>query len=213
MANGDSKATASKLANRINFNIIQRDSVLLLEKGIAINKEDKFRNQQAIVTVAVPVGKRIFINDNVGWGENVHINMGRDNDYWDWENNIETQSYNWKHNVEYIMTAKGLERVDRRSDDEEDNSGDDVIEEFKKSKEELKRDIDRQQRELDEKKRELERSGDSIKRPGDSTYRFKQEITTGTKAKSIKEVKPVKAVETNELFINPMTMPLSKLNF
>ena len=213
MANGDSKATASKLANRINFNIIQRDSVLLLEKGIAITKEDKFRNQQAIVTVAVPVGKRIFINENVGWGENVHINMGRDNDYWDWENNIETQSYNWKHNVEYVMTAKGLERVDRRSDDEEDNSGNDVIEDFKKSKEELKKDIERQQRELDEKKRELERSGDSIKRPGDSTYRFRQEVTTGTKAKSVKKINAVNEVETNELFINPMTMPLSKLNF
>ena len=213
MANGDSKATASKLANRINFNIIQRDSVLLLEKGIAITKEDKFRNQQAIVTVAVPVGKRIFINENVGWGENVHINMGRDNDYWDWENNIETQSYNWKHNVEYVMTAKGLERVDRRSDDEEDNSGNDVIEDFKKSKEELKKDIERQQRELDEKKRELERPGDSIKRPGDSTYRFRQEVTTGTKAKSVKKINAVNEVETNELFINPMTMPLSKLNF
>lgn len=213
ISNGDSKSNAGKLASRINFNIVQRDSVLLLEKGIAITKEDKFRNQQVIVTVAVPVGKRIYINENIGWGENVHISMGRDNDYWDWENNIETQSYEWRHKVEYVMTEKGLERVDKKLDnDEEEMNGDnDAIEEFKKSKEELKRDIERQQRELDEKKRELEKTGDSTFRSGDSTYRFKQESPTVKKVKANKEVKTVLPVETNELFINPLTMPLTKL--
>ncbi len=215
MANGDSKTNAGKLASRINFNIVQKDSVLLLEKGIAITKEDKFRNQQVIVTVAVPVGKRIYINENVGWGENVHINMGRDNDYWDWENNIETQSYDWKHKVEYVMTGKGLERVDKKldNDDEEMDGGNDVINEFKKSKEELKRDIERQQRELDEKKRELEKTGDSTYKSGDSTYRFKQEPTKVNRVKATTNAKPAQVVETNELFINPMTMPLTKLNW
>ena len=215
MSNGDSKSTAGKLASRINFNIVQRDSVLLLEKGIAITKEDKFRNQQVIVTVAVPVGKRIYINENVGWGEDVRINMGRDNDYWDWENNIETQSYNWRHNVEYVMTTKGLERIDKKSEDENDgsNDGDDVINDFKKSKEELKKDIERQQKELDEKRRELEKSVDTTFKRSDSTYRFKQEPTNVNKAKATTIAKPEQPVETNELFINPMTMPLTKLNW
>jgi predicted dinucleotide-binding enzyme len=44
------------------YNINQVDSVLMIDKGITITRQDKFRNQQVIVTVAVPVGKVININ-------------------------------------------------------------------------------------------------------------------------------------------------------
>ena len=211
MSNGHSKAVASKLASRIKFNVVQKDSVLALEKGIAITKQDKFRNQQVIVTVAVPVGKRVYINDNIGWGNDVRIDLGRDSDYGDWENNMESIAYNWRHNVEYVMTEKGLERVDKKNEDDDgDSNNDDVIEDFKKSKEELKRDIERQQRELDEKKRELEKTEDSSYRKTDSTYRFKQEVNQT----SVKTVQPKNPASTdNELFINPMTLPLMRINW
>src|SRR5205085_3054130 len=122
MANGSSKDEAERNVSRINYNIVQSDSVLLLDKGLAITKEGKFRNQQIIVTIAVPVGKRIFINDNVGWGDNVRVNLGRHDDFWDWENNTESVSLHWNHNTEYVMTAKGLERTDKLSDDDDNNN-------------------------------------------------------------------------------------------
>ncbi|HMK02665.1 MAG TPA: PspC domain-containing protein, partial [Ferruginibacter sp.] len=68
---GYSRADANGLANLIRFNVEQKDSILLLDKGIAINKADKFRNQMVIITVYVPVGKQIRINKGIGWP--VHI--------------------------------------------------------------------------------------------------------------------------------------------
>ncbi|MDB5247272.1 MAG: PspC protein [Segetibacter sp.] len=170
MANGDSKNAAGHLASRINFNIIQTDSVLALDKGIAITKQDKFRNQQVIVTVAVPVGKRIYINDNVGWGNNVRVNLGRDNDYWDWENNMESESLRWDHNVEYVMTAKGLERVEKLTDtddNDDENNSNETIEQFRKSKEQMEREKEQKLKELQEIERELQKTTDS------SGYRYK----------------------------------------
>jgi phage shock protein PspC (stress-responsive transcriptional regulator)/heme/copper-type cytochrome/quinol oxidase subunit 2 len=175
MANGSSKDEAERTVSRINYNVVQRDSFLLLDKGLAITKGGKFRNQQVIVTVAVPVGKRIYINDNVGWGNDVRVNMGRDNDFWDWENNMESVSLRWRHDVEYIMTAKGLERVDNLKDDDDNNNNDEnsneTIEQFRKSKEQMQREKEQKLRELQEIDRELQKSDSTL---GDSTrYRYK----------------------------------------
>jgi len=59
LSNGSSKADANLKAEKIDLKIVQKDSSLNIDKGIAINKTDKFRNQHVIVTIAVPVGKRI----------------------------------------------------------------------------------------------------------------------------------------------------------
>ncbi len=113
-ARGNSRADANDLANLIKFSVEQKDSVLLLEKGIAINKTDKFRNQGVVITVYVPVGKQIRINKGIGWP--VHI--GRDwdsewnNDYYDGEQNIR-----WQSDVDYIMKEDGLYTLDGRKAD------------------------------------------------------------------------------------------------
>lgn len=111
---GNTRADANDLANLIKFSLEQKDSVLLLEKGIAINKTDKFRNQGVVITVYVPVGKQIRINKGIGWP--VHI--GRDwdsewnNDYYDGEQNIR-----WQSDVDYIMKEDGLYTLDGRKAD------------------------------------------------------------------------------------------------
>ena len=67
------------------YNINQVDSVLYIDKGITITKQDKFRNQQVIVTIAVPVGKIININrrlQNMRWE---HFNGPWNNGDWDWD--------------------------------------------------------------------------------------------------------------------------------
>jgi hypothetical protein len=188
MANGGSKSQAGRLASRINFKVVQKDSVLSLDKGIAITRQDKFRNQQVIVTVAVPVGKRIYIDDNIGWGNNTRVNLGRDNDYNDWENDMESKAYSWRHNVEYVMTERGLERVDKQKDEDEnnENEGNDAVEEFRKSREQIEREKEQKIRELEEIDRELQKATDSTRyryRPNavDSTsYRYKPNATDST---------------------------------
>lgn len=170
MANSDSKTKADELASRINFNVVQTDSTLLLDKGIAITKQDKFRNQQVIITVAVPVGKRIYINENVGWGNNVRVSIGRNNDYRDWENNEESESLSWRHNVEYVMTDKGLKRADKidkwnEDNNDEDEERNDAIEDFKNSREKIEKQKQQKLKELQEIDRELQKTIDSTRYP------------------------------------------------
>ena len=103
---GYDRKEANSLASLINFNVTQKDSILLLDKGIAINKTDKFRNQMVVITVYVPVGKQIRVNKGIGWP--VHFGTGRwdndwDNDYYDSEEDIR-----WQSDVDYIMKADGL---------------------------------------------------------------------------------------------------------
>jgi phage shock protein PspC (stress-responsive transcriptional regulator)/heme/copper-type cytochrome/quinol oxidase subunit 2 len=114
-ARGNTRNDANNLANLIKFDVTQKDSVLLLEKGIAINKTDKFRNQMVTVTVYVPVGKQIRINKGIGWP--VHIgsrNWDSDwnDDYYDSEEDIR-----WQPEVDYVMKADGLYTLEGKKAD------------------------------------------------------------------------------------------------
>lgn len=187
LTNGRTRQEAQRLASQLNFNITQKDTTLFLDKGLAITPNDKFRNQQVIVTIAVPVGKRIKINENVGWGNDVSLNIG-DDDFWDWENNMETRSYNWRHNVEYVMTTEGLERVvkkvgERDNEDEDEDWRDDsrsAIEAFRRSKEEMQREKEEKLRELREIEEELRKTEDDSSR-----YKFEQQVPPRTKSTNV----------------------------
>ncbi len=175
MANASTKTDAERIANRINFSAVQKDSVLILDRGISITRQEKFRNQQVIITVAVPVGKRILVNDNVGWGNDVRVDFGRNDDYWDWENSDDAKTYDWDRNVEYIMTVKGLERVNKDYNDENDGNNDEdedsrrnALDQFRKSKDQLRKEMEQKQKELEQLNKELQA-------PADSTlYRYNQ---------------------------------------
>ena len=165
LTNGRTRRQAEDYASKIDFGARQNDSILLLDRGIAITPEQKFRNQQVIITVAVPVGKRIKINENVGWGSDVNLHFGGDN-YWDWENDTESESLHWEQNVEYIMTTKGLERLDNGQDEnwnDDDDRSSETIEQFKKSKEQMEREKDQKIKELQEIEKELQKTNDSTR--------------------------------------------------
>jgi phage shock protein PspC (stress-responsive transcriptional regulator) len=105
---GRKERFADSLASLINFNIQQKDSMLVLDRGIVINTKDKFRNQRIIVTIYVPVGKRIRVQNNIGWLNQIHFNgpgfETSSDDNLDFEN-IER---NWQTGVWYTMTKDGL---------------------------------------------------------------------------------------------------------
>jgi phage shock protein PspC (stress-responsive transcriptional regulator) len=166
LSNGKSVAEANALAQKINFDLVQKDSLLFLDKGIHINKKDKFRNQHIIMTIAVPIGKRIKIS-NKGWSQtNIKINkmgirtetfdrISSDNNWFDeWNESWDNESYEFEHGVEYIMTTTGLEktnRQDRRDDasEEENHSS--------RWKKDAKNNIEEVQKELDALKEERKR--------------------------------------------------------
>jgi hypothetical protein len=76
-----------------------------MSKGIAINKTDKFRNQRVVLTIYVPVGKRIKVDKSISWFNDVHIGDNWDNS--DWYYDSDSDSQDWKSGVEYIMNADG----------------------------------------------------------------------------------------------------------
>ena len=108
LANGRNRRTADTMVSTINFNVYQSDSLLVLDKGIQINKTNKFRNQRVIVTIYVPVGKQIKVGDNVG---RFHLQMnGPWND--DWNLEMDEVEQGWERNVDYIMKEDGLYTLD-----------------------------------------------------------------------------------------------------
>ena len=122
ISSGLNPQKAEGLANRVSFNTSQRDSVLYLPKGFSITRNDKFRNQQVMLVIEVPVGRRIQIDRSVDSYSWFTINFNRRrgwNTDWDdrWEN-----AYYYNTNEDYTMTADGLKETDdlnRREEREE----------------------------------------------------------------------------------------------
>ncbi len=126
LSRGNSPLEAEQTAAMINFPIRQQDSILYLPKGFAISKESKFRNQQVLVILEVPVGKSVRIDNSIDWYQWFDVNVNRrgvnidiDDDFYN--------DYSWRNNVWYVMTENGLERADGKdknsSDNDESNRG------------------------------------------------------------------------------------------
>ncbi len=105
IAYGGKTMYADSLARLIQFNVTQQDSLLVLDKGFSINKFDKFRNQQVSITIYVPVGKQIKINNMPGFYTHFNIGNYDDGDY-------EFFEHGWKEDTWYKMTANGLYTLD-----------------------------------------------------------------------------------------------------
>ncbi len=116
---GRTRHDADTLAALMNYNVSQRDSILFLDRGIPITEQDKFRNQQVVVTISVPVGRRIIINKRVGWGnwENFRFPWSDNGDNYDWDN----ESYSWygHQGEELIMHEDGLYTLDGKRTNED----------------------------------------------------------------------------------------------
>ena len=141
LSDGASRQQANELSNFIRYNVAQKDSTLLLSKGIAITEDHKFRNQQIYVTVAVPVGKRILVDGSVAnWDGNIQI--GWNNNDWRYNNNWgdNDNELDWDHDVEYVMTKTGLLRTDGKTGNNDD-IGDlqQKLEENKRNREDLEK--------------------------------------------------------------------------
>jgi phage shock protein PspC (stress-responsive transcriptional regulator) len=115
LSNGRTKTSANNLASMIEFNAVQKDSLLVIDKGIAINRTDKFRNQRIVLTVYVPVGKQIRINKSVGWSDHFKFEGPWSSDF---DINFEGIEEGWNSEEDYIMKADGLYTLDGTPADE-----------------------------------------------------------------------------------------------
>ncbi|WP_298392406.1 PspC domain-containing protein [Hydrotalea sp.] len=149
LANGESRTAANVNADAIDFRMAQNDSAIRFNNGIAINQNNKFRNQHLIVTVAVPIGKKIKITTKNNWNDGTdNIYLGFDNNWnWGWNDDA---AYSWNTNITYIMTKNGLKALDNGTDNSDNNSP-----ETSDAKKELKQKLDQLQKESDDLKKEL----------------------------------------------------------
>lgn len=107
-AKGESRAQAMQNAGRIEFNVEQQDSVLKVSNGFGLNTNQKFRDQYVELFIYVPVGKQIYINENVSNGIVGNISIGSQS--WRWSNMDDEFDYDF--NKTYEMTMDGLKDVD-----------------------------------------------------------------------------------------------------
>ena len=120
-------------------------------------------------SIAVPVGKRIKIDNNVGgWEGKLHFGWHNDADDWRW-NNDPDYGMPWEYNVEYVMTNDGLKRVDGKVDNDNTimNNNDDNIQPDIQ-------DYDRQRQQLEEqreqKRKELQQLDSVLKKEVQTLY-------------------------------------------
>jgi phage shock protein PspC (stress-responsive transcriptional regulator) len=136
---GNNAQVARDLAQQIVFNVRQNDSVLYLPHGFNITRNQHFRNQQVLVAIAVPVGKRILLDRSVDAYQWFTMNFSNRHFRWanrwskkwdeDWNEEGDEDSYwgntfDWSSNTEYIMTTDGLSRTDKKNDKEKDENDD-----------------------------------------------------------------------------------------
>ena len=204
LSNGKTIQNANELASKINFDLTQQDSLVFLDRGIAINKKDKFRNQHIIMTIAVPLGKRIKIT-NKGWSQtNVRINgrgmhtetfdrISSDDDWYDeWNEPWDNESFSYERGVEYKMTATGLEKIKRDDDAEETLNNDDQdpdemeqrLEELKREREEIENNLEKNR---EEKLRELEKIDKALEKQKKDINKSTQKISASVDASDVKK--------------------------
>jgi len=119
---GSNANSALEHARQISFNVTQADSVVELPGGFPITRDQKFRNQQVIVAVYIPVGKKILLDNSVKRYDWLNLNFNRQHIRWDnsWRNDedyddegfLRNDNYYWDAGVQYVMTASGLQRAE-----------------------------------------------------------------------------------------------------
>ncbi len=112
ISRGRTPKEAGQTASEINFQVEQKDSLLLLGRGFAITPQQQFRNQQVLVVIEMPIGKRIFMNSNLDEYHWFNINRRWNNNGYNINFDDDDNRYDgWDSDVEYIMTEHGLERT------------------------------------------------------------------------------------------------------
>ena len=138
-ARASSSIDAEGYAQKIVYPIVQQDSSLILPYGFIITNAMKFRNQQILVTIEVPVGKEVYVDRrayDLDWynirGGVRGLNINVDDD---WDDN------SWRPGRWYKMTESGIERIG--GEDEIELNTDDLEDKIDRLKDEIrKKEID-----------------------------------------------------------------------
>jgi phage shock protein PspC (stress-responsive transcriptional regulator) len=175
---GKDPVAARNIAEKINFPISQNDTVLYLPKGFSIGKTERWRNQQVLLVLQVPVGKRFTLDRNVSEYNSFDVRYNRRggidiSDTWE-------RTYWVEDGKEYIMTPDGPKKVSQldpeallKGEYKERNKENEIEEKVKERAEE----------EIREKKRREEEIRERLNRNSDTTpgYRYRRKTQENKK--------------------------------
>jgi len=126
ISRGYNREEANRLASQINFQISQKDSLLMLAPGFSITPSQQFHNQQVLLVIEIPVGRKIYLKSNLEDYRWFNINRNYRNNGMGIEYNITgDDAPSWDSDTEYIMTENGLERTAKSSLNEDRNDNGD----------------------------------------------------------------------------------------
>lgn len=205
-SNGSNESAALRNIKEMNYGINQQDSTVWLDRGFSLQRGTKFRNQGVVVTIHIPIGKRILIDRTVQRRLNhFDVNNGRN----DWDSDEDwNDNYGWDSDVEYKMTAGGLERSDKKakhfdeSQNDNENAQKEALDNYKKSKEDLKKEYEKKQKEAEELKKELDKPIDSTQ------YHYKKTTANNAqKAAAVSEVsQPLEELLDSRILLMQMVL-------
>ncbi|HTN36175.1 MAG TPA: hypothetical protein VL053_03820, partial [Arachidicoccus sp.] len=173
-SNGNSIQDANQRASAIELDpIVQQGEQLNIPCSFNINKTTKFRNQFVLVTIGVPIGRKIEMHTNRGgYNNRFYLSMMGDGDWDDFNPEDFDGLYdygdalNWDFDREYIMTKNGLEATHPDLDASKDRikSAEEIIQEqqdkIKAEKERIEKslqeDKDKLQKQIEQHQKELE---------------------------------------------------------
>ena len=178
LSNGASVMDADMRAAAIPVKpIIQNGAHIEIPCDIVIDKANKFRNQNVILTVYVPEGKKIELHTNRRASGRFYVQL-LDEDFDSWDDERMRQDmlhpkYSWRFDKEYLMTSNGLElahpdletrkhRIESSKEriEQEKNKIKQEQETIRKSLEEdrkkMQESLEKQQKELEQKSKKLE---------------------------------------------------------
>ena len=135
---GKNPVIAKNNAQAIDFEFKQTDSIITLPQGFIITKNNKFRNQQILVVIEVPYGKKIKLDEALGNYNWFELNYNKKNNLNISLDRNKQRSLQWDEDVEMIMGEKDL----INPNDKEDNNDD-------------LRDIEKEQKDLDKRRKEI----------------------------------------------------------
>jgi len=161
-SHGATSVDAETRAQKIVFNAAYKDSILDVGSGISIDKESKFRAQQVIVVIEVPLNKKIRFDETVNKLHALTIRTDRDKRWHRYNGDFEIdwdEYFDYDTDVDYVMGKDGylinLFKPEKKENTDENGN------ERKTKKEQLKKELKRIEEE--EKKDSMQKKSDSTK--------------------------------------------------
>jgi len=174
---GNTEDDALDRAEKIQYSLYSRDSVLDLASGYAIDKSSKFRGQQVEVEIQVPVGKQIRFDKTIK--EKLNPSNFRVNRRYRGNRVVDIEfdnrySFRYRTDVDYVMEIDGTLKdvsgnaVNRNDTYRYDSVNNDSLNIQKQIEEERRKreESDRKIKELEKKQKEVKTSTGSIKIEG-----------------------------------------------